>query len=123
MLTCNPVIAFIPTSDGDRARAFYEKKLGLRFVADDSFALVMDCQGTMLRIARVGTFTPFPFTILGWQVEDIDATAEVMASNGIQFSRFPGLDQDDAGVWTAPNGARIAWFKDPDGNILSISQH
>ncbi len=123
MLTCNPVIAFIPTKDGDCARAFYEQKLGLRFVADDSFALVMDCQGTMLRISRVGEFTPFPFTILGWQVEDIDATAEAMTANGIQFSRFPGIDQDDAGIWTAPNGARIAWFKDPDGNILSISQH
>ena len=123
MLTSNPVIAFIPTSDGDRARTFYEQKLGLRFVSDDSFAIVMDCQGTMLRIARVGEFKPHPFTILGWQVEDIDTTAEVMTSNGIQFSRFPGLEQDEAGVWTAPNGARVAWFKDPDGNILSISQH
>ena len=123
MLTSNPVIAFIPTSDGDRARTFYEQKLGLRFISDDSFAVVMDCQGTMLRIARVGEFKPHPFTILGWQVEDIDATAEVMTGNGVQFSHFPGLDQDEAGVWTAPNGARIAWFKDPDGNILSISQH
>ena len=123
MLTSNPVIAFIPTSDAERSRAFYEQKLGLRFVSDDSFAVVMDCKGTMLRIARVGQFTPHPFTTLGWQVEDIDTTAEVMTANGVQFSIFPGLDQNDAGVWTAPDGARIAWFKDPDGNILSISQH
>jgi catechol 2,3-dioxygenase-like lactoylglutathione lyase family enzyme len=123
MLTNNPVITFIPTRDADLSRAFYEQKLGLRFVCDDSFAVVMDCMGATLRIVRVGEFTPMPFTILGWEVEDIDTTAEVMTSNGVQFSHFPGLDQDDAGVWTAPNGSRVAWFKDPDGNILSISQH
>jgi catechol 2,3-dioxygenase-like lactoylglutathione lyase family enzyme len=123
MLANNPVIVFIPTSDADRSRAFYEQNLGLRFVSDDNFAVVMDCKGTALRIARVGTFTPLPFTILGWEVENIDTTAEAMALNGVQFSHFPGLDQDDAGVWTAPDNSRVAWFKDPDGNILSISQH
>jgi catechol 2,3-dioxygenase-like lactoylglutathione lyase family enzyme len=123
VLTNNSVVAFIPTEDAARARAFYEEKLGLRFVSDDSFAVVMDCNGTMLRIARVGSFTPHPFTILGWEVEDMDKTAEVMAVNGVKFEVFPGLQQDDAGVWTAPGGARVAWFKDPDGNILSISQH
>jgi catechol 2,3-dioxygenase-like lactoylglutathione lyase family enzyme len=123
MLTNNSVVAFIPTRDAARARAFYEEKLGLRFVSDDSFAVVMDCNGIMLRIARVGNFTPHPFTILGWEVEDMDKTAEVMAGNGVKFEIFPGLQQDDAGVWTAPGGARVAWFKDPDGNILSISQH
>jgi catechol 2,3-dioxygenase-like lactoylglutathione lyase family enzyme len=123
MLTNNAVIAFIPTKDAARSRAFYEQKLGLRFVSDDSFAVVMDCKGTMLRIARVGDFTPHPFTILGWEVEDIDTTTEVMAGNGVKFSIFPELKQDDAGVWTAPGGVKVAWFKDPDGNILSISQH
>jgi catechol 2,3-dioxygenase-like lactoylglutathione lyase family enzyme len=123
MLTNNSVIAFIPTSDAARSREFYERTLGLRFVSDDSFAVVMDCRGTMLRIARVGKFTPHPFTILGWEVEDMDKTAEVMAGNGVKFEVFPGLQQDEAGVWTAPGGVKVAWFKDPDGNILSISQH
>ena len=123
MLTNNSVVAFVPTSDAARARDFYEQKLGLRFVSDDSFAIVMDCNGTMLRIARVGNFTPHPFTILGWEVEDIDKTAEVMAGKGVKFETFPGLNQNEAGVWTAPGGVKVAWFKDPDGNILSISQH
>jgi catechol 2,3-dioxygenase-like lactoylglutathione lyase family enzyme len=123
MLTNNSVIAFVPTSDAARARDFYEQKLGLRFVSDDSFAIVMDCNGTMLRIARVGNFTPHPFTILGWEVQDMDKTAELMTGNDVKFEIFPGLNQNEAGVWTAPGGAKVAWFKDPDGNILSISQH
>jgi catechol 2,3-dioxygenase-like lactoylglutathione lyase family enzyme len=123
MLTNNSVIAFVPTSDAARARDFYEQKLGLRFVSDDSFAIVMDCNGTMLRIARVGNFTPHPFTILGWEVQDMDKTAELMTGNDVKFEIFPGLNQNEAGIWTAPGGAKVAWFKDPDGNILSISQH
>ena len=123
MLTSNPVIAFIPTSDGDRARAFYEQKLGLRFLSDDSFAVVMDCQGTMLRIARVGDFKPHPFTILGWQVDDIHTRVAELSGNGVQFNRYPYFEQSPDGVWTAPNGAMVAWFSDPDGNVLSVSQH
>jgi catechol 2,3-dioxygenase-like lactoylglutathione lyase family enzyme len=124
MLSNTPIIAFIHTKDAARARAFYEATLGLRFVSDDSFAIVMDANGTMLRIARVGDFTPFPFTILGWEVDDIEATAAAMAAKGVEFSRYPFLKQADNGIWTAPEGAaKVAWFLDPDGNTLSISQH
>jgi catechol 2,3-dioxygenase-like lactoylglutathione lyase family enzyme len=123
MLAHNPLIAFIPTKDAERARVFYEDTLGLRFVSDDSFALVMDANGTMLRIARVGEFTPLPFTVLGWEVKDIESTVAAMASKGVQFSRYSFLEQSANGVWSAPGGAKVAWFLDPDGNTLSLSQH
>jgi catechol 2,3-dioxygenase-like lactoylglutathione lyase family enzyme len=124
MLANSPLIAFIPTKDAARARAFYEGKLGQRFISDDNFAVVMDANGTMLRIARVGDFTPMPFTILGWEVEDIDAAVAALAAKGVTFSRYSFLEQSDIGVWTAPGGvAKVAWFLDPDGNTLSLSQH
>jgi catechol 2,3-dioxygenase-like lactoylglutathione lyase family enzyme len=123
MLSNSPLITFIPSKDATRARAFYQDTLGLRFLSDDGFAIVMDANGTMLRIANVGDFTPFPFTILGWQVDDIDRTVAEMTAKGIAFSRYSFLQQDDVGIWTAPGGTKVAWFLDPDGNTLSLSQH
>jgi catechol 2,3-dioxygenase-like lactoylglutathione lyase family enzyme len=123
MLAHNSLIAFIPTKDAARARVFYEDTLGLRFVSDDSFAIVMDANGTMLRIVRVGEFTPMPFTILGWEVNDIESSVIAIAGKGAQFSRYGFLEQSANGVWTAPGGAKVAWFLDPDGNTLSLSQH
>ena len=124
MLANNPIIAFIPTRDAAIARTFYEGLLGLRFISDDQFALVMDANGTMLRIVRVGDFTPFPFTILGWQVTDIDQTVADLTAKGLKFQRYTFLDQSPSGIWTAPgNAAKVAWFTDPDGNTLSLSQH
>jgi catechol 2,3-dioxygenase-like lactoylglutathione lyase family enzyme len=123
MLTHSPLIAFIPTKDVTPARRFYEKILGLRFVSDDSFAMVMDANGTMVRIVRVDDFTPFPFTILGWQVNDIHKIIAEMTGKGVTFTRYPYFEQSFDGVWTAPGGAKVAWFTDPDGNTLSISQH
>jgi catechol 2,3-dioxygenase-like lactoylglutathione lyase family enzyme len=122
MLTHSPLVAFIPTKDATRARRFYET-LGLRFVSDDAFAIVMDANGTMVRIVRVDDFTPFPFTILGWQVKDIHKTVAEMTGQAVKFNRYPFLEQSADGVWTAPGGARVAWFIDPDGNTLSLSQH
>jgi catechol 2,3-dioxygenase-like lactoylglutathione lyase family enzyme len=87
MLSTNPLIAFIPSKDTSRARSFYEGVLGLRFVSDDAFAIVMDSNGTMIRIVRVGEFTPAPFTILGWQVDDIHAKVAELSGNGVQFNR------------------------------------
>ena len=83
----------------------------------------MDSNGTMVRIVRVGEFTPAPFTILGWQVDDIHTRVAELSGNGVQFNRYPYFEQSPDGVWTAPNGAKVAWFPDPDGNTLSISQH
>src|SRR3954454_17074072 len=123
MLGATNIMAFLPTTDFDKARAFYEGVLGLRFLNDDGFAMVMDANGIMLRIAKVPDFKPLPFTILGWQVSDIASTVAAMQSRGVQFERFGFMPQDEAGIWTAPSGDRVAWFKDPDGNTLSVSQH
>ena len=123
MLSNNSIIAFIPTTDAARARTFYEGLLGLRFVSDDNFALVMDANGTTVRIVRAGEFTPQPFTILGWEVEDIESIVPQLTIKGLDFTRYDFIPQSPAGIWAAPDGSKVAWFKDPDGNTLSLSQH
>jgi catechol 2,3-dioxygenase-like lactoylglutathione lyase family enzyme len=126
MLPASPIIGFVPTHDADRARAFYADTLGLTFIADDGFALVFRSGSNMIRIARSGEFTPAPYTILGWEVEDIVAEVTALTSKGITFARYPFLppDQVDAlGIWSTPTGDKVAWFQDPDGNTLSLSQH
>ena len=120
MLANSPLVAFIPTKDAERARRFYET-LGMRFISDDSFAVVMDANGTMVRVVRVDDFTPFPFTILGWQVTDIHKTVAEMTDKAVKFNRYGFLEQSADGVWTAPGGAKVAWFTDPDGNNLSLT--
>jgi catechol 2,3-dioxygenase-like lactoylglutathione lyase family enzyme len=116
------LIAFLATTDAARARTFYEGTLGLQVVEDSPFALVVDADGTMVRIQKVEAFTPHPFTALGWGVDDVTATVRDLAKKGIAFNRYPGLEQDADGVWTSPAGARIAWFSDPDGNVLSLTE-
>jgi catechol 2,3-dioxygenase-like lactoylglutathione lyase family enzyme len=122
MLGSRDIVAFVATTDADKARAFYGEVLGLRLIADDGFALVFDANGTMLRVVKVRDFAPLPFTVLGWHVDDIAAAARGLASAGVTFERFPGMEQDALGVWTSPGGSKVAWFKDPDGNTLSLSQ-
>ena len=120
------VVAFVPTTDPKRARRFFAETLGLKFVSEDPFALVFDAHGTTLRVANVSSvsgYRPAPFTILGWAVPDIDAVVAELTTRGVQFERFAGMEQDEHGVWTSPSRARIAWFKDPDGNILSLTQY
>ena len=118
------VIAFAPTTDPAKARAFYEGVLGLRLVADEKpFALVFDANGIMLRVTTVHELKPKQFTILGWRVADIEATIDRLAASGVEFLRFTGMnDADSRGIWNSPGGARIAWFKDPDGNTLSLTE-
>ncbi len=116
-----PVIGFIPTKDFRRAKAFFAGKLGLRFVARDAFALVFESSGMTIRVVKVPDFQPAGFTILGWRVGDIERQVADLSGRGIVFERYPWLKQDASGIWTAPGGARIAWFKDPDGNVLSLS--
>jgi len=123
MLGSTDIVAFVPVKDSDEARAFYEGIIGLKFIKDDGFALVFDANGIMLRMAKVQQFTPLPFTILGWQVKEIEKVAGELQGKGVQFERFGFFKQDDLGIWTAPTGDKVAWFKDPDGNMLSISQH
>jgi len=124
ILGSSKLVAFVPTTDPAKARAFYEDVLGLRLVEDSKpFALVFDAHGTMLRVATVRELQPDPFTVLGWDVASIETTVTQLAALGIEFLRFPGMnDTDPLGIWTAPSGARVAWFKDPDGNVLSVTQ-
>jgi catechol 2,3-dioxygenase-like lactoylglutathione lyase family enzyme len=122
MLGAINIVAFVPTKDAAKARVFYEGVLGLRFVKDDGFALVLDANGIMVRVAKA-EFTPAPFTILGWQVSDIEKMVKGLQEKGVKFERFGFFEQDELGIWTAPTGDKVAWFKDPDGNMLSVSQH
>jgi catechol 2,3-dioxygenase-like lactoylglutathione lyase family enzyme len=118
-----PVIAMIATTQPDRAKTFYSDVLGLNLIEDGWFALVYVAGGTRLHIQKVKDFTPLPFTAIGWTVDDIVATASALADKGVRFERFPGMEQDGAGIWTTPDrAAKICWFKDPDGNTLSLTQ-
>jgi catechol 2,3-dioxygenase-like lactoylglutathione lyase family enzyme len=123
MLGSTNIVAFVPTKDSEKARAFYEGVLGLRFVKDDGFAMVLDANGIMIRVAKVPQFTPAQFTILGWQVNDIAKVVEGLQKNGVRCEIFGFFKQDELGIWSAPTGDKVAWFKDPDGNILSVSEH
>jgi catechol 2,3-dioxygenase-like lactoylglutathione lyase family enzyme len=122
MLSTSPLIAFAATEDPQRARQFYEDVLGLRLVADEPFALSFDANGTMLRLQKVEQAFSSPFTTLGWQVDDIAGTVRDLTARGVSVERFDALEQDDLGVWTSPSGAKVAWFKDPDANTLSLTQ-
>ena len=123
MLGSTNIVAFVPIKDADKARAFYEGVLGLRFIKDDGFALVLEANGIMVRAAKMKEFTPAQFTVLGWQVSQIENVVRALAKKGVQFEIFGFFKQDELGIWTAPTGDKVAWFKDPDGNILSVSQH
>jgi len=124
MLNDKKIVAFVPTRDFDQSRSFYEGVLGLRFVANDGFAMVLDANGTMIRVSKVqGEFKPAGFTILGWEVTGIETVVAGLTGKGAVFERFSFFEQDELGIWTAPSGDKVAWFKDPDGNTLSVSEH
>jgi predicted enzyme related to lactoylglutathione lyase len=122
MLETAPVVAFAPTTDLGLARRFFGDVLGLPLRSEDGFACVFDAGGTPLRVNLVEQLTPAPYTILGWNVPDAGAAARALAARGVEILRFDGMGQDDDGVWTAPGGARVVWFHDPDGNTLSVTQ-
>ena len=123
MLGSQKLMAFAPTLDAKKARPFYEGVLGLRVLSLDNFALALDANGIMLRVTNVPpSFKPQQFTILGWQVPDIAEAVAALKRKGVQFESYGLPTQDAEGIWTAPGGAKITWFKDPDGNILSLTQ-
>ena len=119
--SCN-VVAFVPTVQPERARTFYETVLGLRFISSDEYAMMFEANGVRLRIASVREFTPDPFTILGWLVPDIAGMIHDLTKKGVVFERYGFLNQDELGICTFPSGGKVAWFKDPDGNTLSLTQ-
>ena len=123
MLSSSKLIGFVPTKDSQKARAFYEGKLGFQFVSDDQFALMMRAGETMIRIAKAKDFTPAPYTVLGWEVRDIEAIVRWLTQRGVVFEKYPFVQDRELGIWTTPGGDKVAWFKDADGNILSVSQH
>ena len=123
MLGSHKIMAFAPTLDANKARLFYEGVLGLRVLSQDNFALAFDANGIMLRVTNVpSSFKPQPFTILGWQVPDIAKSVSELKQKGVHFESYGMPTQDAEGIWTAPGGAKIAWFKDLEGNILSLTQ-
>ncbi|MEO8185685.1 MAG: VOC family protein [Deltaproteobacteria bacterium] len=122
MLKDQSIVAFVATEDGEQAVAFYQKVLGLELISDDDFAVVFEAHGTTLRIQKVDSVEPHPYTALGWAVSNIADVVETLRKRGVKFERFPGMDQDKAGIWKSPSGAKVAWFKDPDGNTLSLTQ-
>ena len=122
MLDAADLIAFAATTDLNRARVFYEQVLGLPVTEQTDLACVFDANGTMLRVTAVPEVARAGYTVLGWRVADITAAARELSARGVRFLRFDGMDQDADGVWTSPGGARIAWFADPDGNMLSLTQ-
>ena len=122
MLATSDVIAFAASVDLARARSFYEATLGLTLVEQNAYACVFDAHGTMLRVTAVAEVARPGYTVLGWRVSDIGETVTGLAALGVVFARYDGMEQDALGVWTTPNGDRVAWFADPDGNVLSLTE-
>ena len=122
MLADSDLVAFVGSSDLAASREFYEGVLGLRLVEASEFANAFDANGTRLRVTLVEKLTQAPYTVLGWRVSDIGATIAALREAGVVFKPYEGMTQDEQHVWIAPGGSRIAWFADPDGNVLSLQQ-
>ena len=122
MLATSDIIAFASTTDMASARQFYENSLGLSVVDENPYACVFDAHGTMLRITAVTEVVHPGYTVLGWRVDDLDSIVARLAAVGVEFMRYPNMEQDQQGVWSSPGGDRIAWFTDPDGNLLSLTE-
>lgn len=123
MLASGKLTGFVPTKDYDKARAFYVDKLGFEFVSLDQYALVLSLGGHKFRVSKVPNFTPLQGTILGWEVADIETVVRWLAERGVTTEKYPFVQDKELGIWTTPNGDKVAWFKDPDGNILSVAKH
>jgi catechol 2,3-dioxygenase-like lactoylglutathione lyase family enzyme len=123
MFASGKMVGFVLTKDYELARAFYEGKLGFEFVSQDQFALAMKVGGHFVRISKVPNFTPLRSTVLGWEVENIEAAVAWLKQRGVATEKYPFIQDAERGIWTTPNGDKVAWFKDADGNVLSVSQH
>src|SRR4051812_45274645 len=116
MLTECKMMGFVPTNNPERSKDFYQNRLGLKLSFEDPFAIEFAVRGNRLRVVKTAGFEPFPFTILGWEVDDLEKTVGGLREKDVRFEFFPGLKQSRLGIWDAPSGSRVAWFKDPDGN-------
>ncbi len=123
MLTASKLVGFLTTTDYEKARAFYESKLGFEFVSLDQFALALRTGENMVRITKHEAFKPVQGTVLGWEVDDVKAAVLWLGSRGVSTEKYAFVPDQELGIWTAPSGDQVAWFKDPDGNVLSISHH
>jgi len=123
MLTAGKMVGFVLTKDYDAARAFYEGKLGFTFVALTPFALIMRAGENLVRIVKMADFVPLRSTVLGWEVGDVGAVVGWLVGPGVETEKYPWVADKERGIWTTPGGDQVAWFKDPDGNVLSVSQH
>ena len=123
MLANEKLVAFGATTNAERAAQFYGEVLGLSRRSEDAFALVFEANGVELRLQKLESLEPRGFTVLGWQVRDVNAVLDALARRGVRVERYPALVQDARGIWSAPSGARVAWFKDPDGNLLSVAEY
>lgn len=122
MTKLEKAVAFIATTKADESRAFYESVLNLRCLSEDPFAIVFELGSSTLRIQKVDSIPDTNYTVLGWEVNDIQEQVKQLSTKGVQFEKFSQLPQDEFGVWKSPSGASIAWFKDPDGNTLSLTE-
>jgi len=122
MLSTSQLVAFLATAKPDRARTFYRDALRLDLTHEDEFALVFDANGTTLRVTKVSTLRPTAYTALGWRVDNIEAEIRQLQRRGVSFERYGGFPQDELGIWTTDDGSKVAWFKDPDGHTLSLTQ-
>ena len=122
MTSLDKPVLFLATANAERSRAFYERVLGLDFVADEPPALVFQVGHSMLRIQKVDRVLTVPYTAMGWSVSDIRRTVQHLCAAGVVFQRYEGMNQDGDGIWHAPSGAFVAWFRDPDGHVLSLTQ-
>ncbi len=123
MLAGGKLVGFLTTTDYEKARAFYEGKLGFEFVSLDQLALALRAGKNMIRITKAETFNPAQGTVLGWEVDDVKAVVLWLSSRGVLTEKYGFVPDQELGIWTAPSGDQVAWFKDPDGNVLSLSHH
>ena len=123
MLSDKRLKAFVPTLNPGKAKVFYQDILGLQLLSEDAYALQFNAHGTYLRVTTVRELNPHPFTVLGWIVPDIKATVEQLTAKGVEFEKYSFIEQDEMGIWTAPGGTKVAWFKDLDGNLLSVDSN
>lgn len=123
MLEKNEIIGMIPSVNLHKSREFYEGILGLEFIEEDGFAAIFKANNNFIRVINVEGFKPQPFAILSWEVEKISKKVSTLKEKGVVFEQYPWMGQNDLGIWTAPNKDKVAWFKDTDGNVLSLSEH